>query len=116
LWSAGGAAAVAVGAGGYAGLRFGRHRRLIPAIDSTPIADGFRMPGGFERQQAVWLVWPETMEWRMDGVPARKVVAELAAAIAEDIPVRLGATAEQSERARSMVPASVGIVEMATGC
>jgi len=115
LRSAGGAAVAAASAGGYAGLRFGRRRRLIPLIDSTPLADGFRMPGEFERQEAVWLVWPETEEWRMGGEPARKVFAELAAAIAEDIPVRLGATAAQSERARSMVPASVGIVEIAAG-
>jgi len=100
---------------GYGGLRFGRRRKLIPVVDSTPIADGFHMPGEFERQEAVWLVWPEALDWRMGGEPAQKVVAELAAAIAGDIPVRLAVTAAQSARARSMVTGSVEVVEIIAG-
>jgi agmatine deiminase len=100
---------------GYGGLRFGRRRKLIPVVDSTPIADGFRMPGEFESQEAVWLVWPETREWRMEGRPAQKVVAELATTIAGDIPVRLAATAGQAARARSMVTDAVEVVEVTAG-
>jgi len=110
-----GLAAATVGLGGYGGLRFGRRRRLIPVVESTPIADGFRMPGEFERQEAVWLVWPEIFDWRMEGEPAQKVVAELAAAIAADIPVRLAVTASQAARARSMVTSSVEVVGITAG-
>ena len=110
-----GAAAAAAGLAGYGGLRFGRRRKLIPVVASTPIADGFRMPGEFEPQEAVWLVWPETPEWRMQGRPAQEVVAELATAIAGDIPVRLAATAGQATRARSMVAEAVELVETKAG-
>ena len=110
-----GAAATALGLGGYGTLRFGRRRKLIPAVESTPVADGFRMPGEFERQEAVWLVWPETSEWRLEGEPAQKVVAELAAAIVGDIPVRLAVTPGQAAKARSMLTDSVGVVEITAG-
>jgi agmatine deiminase len=112
LW---GAAAAALGLGGYGALRFGRRRKLIPVIESTPSADGFRMPGEFEPQEAVWLVWPETIDWRLEGEPAQKVVTELAAAIAGDIPVRLAVTASQAAKARSMVTGSVEVVELTAG-
>ena len=112
LW---GAAAAALGLGGYGALRFGRRRKLIPVIESTPSADGFRMPGEFERQEAVWLVWPETIDWRLEGEPAQKVVAELAAAIAGDIPTRLAVTPAQAAKARSMVTGSVEVVELTAG-
>ena len=26
---------------------------------TTPKADGFRMPGEFEAQEQVWMIWPE---------------------------------------------------------
>ena len=73
------------------------------------------MPGEFERQEAVWLVWPETIEWRLEGEPAQKVVAELAAAIVGDIPVRLAVTAGQAAKARSMLTGSVEVVEITAG-
>jgi agmatine deiminase len=104
-----------VGLGGYGALHFGRRRKLIPVVASTPSADGFRMPGEFESQEAVWLVWPETIEWRLEGEPAQKVVAELAAAIAGDIPVRLAVTPSQAARARSMLTGSVAVVEITAG-
>ncbi len=73
------------------------------------------MPGEFERQEAVWLVWPEAPDWRLEGEPAKEVFAELAAAIAGDIPVRLAVTASQAAKARSMVTDSVEVVELTAG-
>jgi len=73
------------------------------------------MPGEFERQEAVWLVWPEAPDWRLEGEPAKEVFAELAAAIAGDISVRLGVTASQAAKARSMVTGSVEVVELTAG-
>lgn len=105
----------AVGLVGFGGLSFVRCRKLIPSVDSTPIADGFRMPGEFEPQESIWLVWPEAPEWRLGGRHARKVVAELATAIVGDIPVRLAASTDQAERVRSMVPDAVEVVEIDTG-
>ena len=73
------------------------------------------MPGEFESQEAVWLVWPETKYWRTEGRPAQQVVAELATIIAGDIPVRLAVTAGQAARARAMVTDAVGVVEVTAG-
>ncbi len=110
------AAALGVaGLAAFGGLRFGRRRKLIPLVDSTPLADGFRMPGEFEPQEAVWLVWPETADWRIAGEPAQEVAAGLANAIAGDIPVRLAATRRQASRARSMVSGAVEVVEITAG-
>ena len=73
------------------------------------------MPGEFERQEAVWLVWPEAPDWRLEGEPAKEVFAELATAIAGDIPVRLAVTASEAAKARSMVTGSVEVVEFTAG-
>ena len=97
------------------GWHVGRRRSLIPSIDSTPTADGFRMPAEFERQEAIWLVWPEARIWRRRGRPAQEVVVELANAIAEDTPVRLAATSGQAARVRAAVSGSVEVVEMSAG-
>lgn len=84
-------------------------------IDSTPAADGYRMPGEFEPHEAIWLVWPESTEWRFDGKIAEKVIAELATAIAGDIKVRLAASRKQAARVRSLVPDNVEVVEINAG-
>nr|MCR5833541.1 hypothetical protein [Selenomonadaceae bacterium] len=35
---------------------------------STPRQDGFRMPGEFEEQKQIWMVWPERPDnWRNGG-------------------------------------------------
>lgn len=40
---------------------------------TTPKQDGFRMPGEFEPQEKVWMIWPERPDnWRDGGKPAQK--------------------------------------------
>ena len=35
--------------------------------NSTPKADGFRMPGEFEEQKQIFMIWPErTDNWRVE--------------------------------------------------
>ena len=39
--------------------------------ETTPKADGFRMPAEFEPQAGVWMLWPERPDnWRGGGKPA----------------------------------------------
>lgn len=32
---------------------------MAKRIRSTPRKDGFRMPGEFEPQEKIWMIWPE---------------------------------------------------------
>ncbi len=84
-------------------------------IDSTPAADGFRMPGEFEPHSGCWLAWPERPDnWREGAEPAQRNFAEVAAAIAPSEPATVGASDAQYERARELLPAAVRLVELST--
>ena len=51
--------------------------------DSTPKADGFRMPGEFELQDGVYMLWPQrTDNWRNGSKPAQEVFVKVASTIA----------------------------------
>ena len=41
--------------------------------DTTPKQDGFRMPGEFEKQKQVWMVWPERTDTYRDGAKPGRV-------------------------------------------
>ena len=52
-------------------------------IGSTPKADGYRMPGEFEPQDRVWMLWPERNDnWRTGPSLHRRPSAGVARAIA----------------------------------
>lgn len=86
---------------------------MTSALESTPRADGFHMPGEHEPQQAVLMAWPERPDnWGDNAVPAQLAFTAVAAAIAEATPVIMCASAGQLERARSLLPASVTVVEI----
>ncbi|MET0559516.1 MAG: agmatine deiminase [Solirubrobacterales bacterium] len=83
--------------------------------NSTPAADGFRMPGEFEPHDGCWMAWPERPDnWREGAGPAQAAFAAVAAAIAAAEPVTVAASAAQLERARALLPASVRVVELAS--
>ena len=64
-------------------------------IDSTPAADGFRMPAEFELQKQVWMLWPHRPDnWRDGAKPAQAAYAEVAKAIARFEPVVIAAKPE----------------------
>jgi agmatine deiminase len=82
-------------------------------IDTTPRADGFRMPGEFEKHDGCWIVWPErTDNWRLGARPAQEAFAAVAAAIAASEPVTVAASSRQWQHARQLLPPSVRVVEM----
>ncbi len=88
---------------------------MCATLNSTPAADGFRMPGEFEPHDGCWMAWPERGDnWRLGAEPAQLAYAAVAAAIVESEPVTMAVSDAQFERARALLPAAVRIVEIAT--
>jgi agmatine deiminase len=84
-------------------------------LDSTPAADGFRMPGEFELHAGCWMAWPErTDNWRQGAAPAQAAFAAVASAITASEPVTMAVSDAQFERCRSLLPSSVRVVEVST--
>ncbi|MGH8188190.1 MAG: agmatine deiminase, partial [Steroidobacteraceae bacterium] len=43
---------------------------MTATLDTTPAADGFRMPGEFEQHCGCWMLWPERpSNWRLGAKP-----------------------------------------------
>jgi agmatine deiminase len=88
---------------------------MSSALDSTPAADGFRMPAEREPHAGCWMAWPERPDnWRDGAAPAQAAYAAVASAIAASEPVTMGASAAQLDRARATLPDAVRVVELAT--
>jgi agmatine deiminase len=84
-------------------------------IDSTPRADGYRMPGEFEPHSGCWMAWPERPDnWRWGAKPAQQAFAAVAEAIHASDPVTVAVSDAQFEHARSVLSSSIRIVEIAT--
>jgi agmatine deiminase len=88
---------------------------MTQLIDSTPRADGFRMPGEFEPHAQTWMLWPQRPDnWRLGGKPAQRAWVEVATAISGFEPVTVGADHDQYENARAMLPPHVRVVELSS--
>src|SRR5699024_9224963 len=75
--------------------------------------DGFRMPGEFEEQEQIWMLWPQrTDTWRDGAKPAQKTFIKVAEAIRQFEPVTICVSPEQYENCRTQVPESIRVVEM----
>lgn len=84
-------------------------------LASTPAADGFRMPAEFEPHDGCWMAWPERPDnWRLGAAPAQAAYAAVAAAIAAAEPVTMAVSGGQLEAARTALPSSVRLVELAS--
>src|SRR6201996_9001016 len=84
-------------------------------LDSTPAADGFRMPAEWEPHAGCWMAWPERPDnWREGAAPAQAAYVAVASAIAASEPVTVAASDGQFERARAALPDAVRVVEVAT--
>lgn len=85
----------------------------MKTLDSTPAADGYRMPAEWAHHDGCWLVWPERPDnWRQGGKPAQAAFVAVASAIAETERVTVGVSPAQYDNARSHLPASVRVVEL----
>jgi agmatine deiminase len=82
-------------------------------IDSTPRADGFRMPAEFEPHTGCWMIWPERPDnWRWGAKPAQRTFSAVAEAIAAAEPVTVAVSDAQFEHARAVLSAAVRVVEL----
>ncbi len=73
------------------------------------------MPGEFEEQKQIWMLWPErTDNWRNGAKPAQETFANVAKAISEFEPVTMCVSAAQYENARARLPESIRVVEMSS--
>lgn len=88
---------------------------MTKTLNTTPTADGFRMPGEFEPHRGCWMLWPErTSNWRQGAKPAQQVFATVASAIATSEPVTVGVSRAQFVHARSTLPDAIRVVEMSS--
>jgi agmatine deiminase len=84
-------------------------------LDSTPAADGYRMPGEFEPHSGCWIAWPERSDnWRLGAKPAQEAYAAVAEAISASEPVTVAVSDGQFEHCRSVLPPSIRVVEIST--
>lgn len=82
---------------------------------TTPKQDGYRMPGEFEPQKRIFMLWPErTDTWRDGAKPAQRAYAEVAKAIAAFEPVVMGVSDRQYENCRAMLPEDIRVVEISS--
>ena len=87
----------------------------VGTIDSTPMADGFRMPAEFEPHDGCWMAWPERPDnWRLGAGPAQEAYAAVAKAIAVSEPVTMAVSDRQLERCRALLPPPIRVVEVPT--
>ena len=88
---------------------------MSTTIDSTPRADGFRMPGEFEPHVQIWMLWPRRPDnWRLGAKPAQSAWVQVAAAVSQFEPVTVGVNNDQYENARDLLPAHVRVVEISS--
>ena len=83
--------------------------------DSTPAADGFRMPAEFEPHEGCIMIFPERSDsWQYGAYAARKAFVQIAEAIAKSEKLTVCASEAQYDNARAMLPNHIRVVEMAS--
>lgn len=86
---------------------------MAKRINSTPKKDGYRMPGEFEPQKQIWMIWPERPDnWRNGGKPAQKAYADVAMAISQFEPITMVVSREQFANCRNVLPPEIRVIEM----
>lgn len=81
--------------------------------ESTPRADGYWMPGEFEPQERIWMLWPHRPDnWRNGAKPAQAAFADVARAIARFEPVVVCANNEDYPNAKALLDDNDNILVM----
>lgn len=88
---------------------------MAKRIDSTPKKDGYRMPGEFEPQEEIFMIWPERPDtWRNGGKPAQEAFTNVAEAINRFEPVTVLASCRQYVNARNRLSDGIRVIEVET--
>src|SRR3990172_8483176 len=86
---------------------------MARTLDSTPAADGYRMPAEWEPHDRTWMSWPERPDtWRNGALPAQRPFTAVATAIAAAEAVTMAASKAQSSSAASALGSGVSVVEL----
>lgn len=84
-------------------------------LNSTPLADGFAMPGEFDAHDGCWMIWPQRSDnWRNGAKPAQKAFCDVAHAISKFEDVTVCVNADQYDNARFMLNDHIRVVEMSS--
>ena len=79
--------------------------------NSTPSADGFRMPAEFEPHEGCIMIFPERSDsWQYGAYAARKAFVQIAEAIAESEKLTVCASEAQYDNARALLPEHIRVV------
>ena len=82
-------------------------------LETTPIEDGFRMPGEFEPHRGTYIIWPERPDnWRLGAKPAQEVFAKLANTIVKYEECTMVVSRAQYQNAKAHLDPRVRVVEM----
>ena len=82
-------------------------------LKTTPLEDGFWMPGEFEPHAGTWMLWPERADnWREGAGPAQQAFVAVASAISQFEPVTVGVSDRQFVETRKRLPEAVRVVEI----
>lgn len=82
-------------------------------IGTTPKEDGFRMPGEFEAQDQIFMIWPERPDnWRDGAKPVQIAFTNVAKAISKFTPVTMLVSQTQYQNARYQLPEHVRVLEV----
>jgi agmatine deiminase len=88
---------------------------MSATLTSTPLADGYRMPGEFEAHAGCWMMWPERPDnWRLGAKPAQHAFAAVAEAINACEPVTMGVSHAQFDHCRALLSPSIRVVELSS--
>lgn len=83
--------------------------------DSTPLQDGFYMPGEFEEHEGCIMIFPERSDsWQYGGYAARRAFAQIAEAIAASEKLTVCASEKQYDNARQLLNEKIRVVEMSS--
>ncbi|MBO6259603.1 MAG: agmatine deiminase [Lachnospiraceae bacterium] len=81
----------------------------------NPAADGFRMPGEFEKHSATIMIWPvRPGSWPHGGAEAQEVFARIVAEISKHEKVYMLADKDHAAKARQMLGDTAEILEIPT--
>lgn len=88
---------------------------MTRTLDTTPAADGYRMPGEFEPHAGCWMAWPERLDnWRLQARPAQEAFTAVAEAIQLSEQVTMTASPAQLEHCRAMLSPAIRVRELNT--
>ena len=85
---------------------------MIKKLNTMPKADGFHMPGEFEKHKGTVMIWPvRPGSWPYGGVEAQKVFAQIAKEIAKHEVMYMLADKDHAEDAAKALGADIIDVE-----